>query len=67
MTDLTDLVWRKSSFSGTEEHSDCVEVAGLADGGMAVRDSKHPNGDLLRFTAGEWVAFVKGVHAGEFD
>ena len=61
------LLWAKSSFSGQQDISDCVEVASLADGGRAVRDSKNPRGDVLRFTAGEWAAFVKGVHAGEFD
>lgn len=65
MTEI--LTWRKSSFSGQEEGQQCVEVAELGDGGRAVRDSKSPGGDVLRFTAGEWTAFVKGVHAGEFD
>ena len=67
MTDTNELQWRTSSFSNGNDGSECVEVASLADGGMALRDSKNPNGDVLRFTAGEWSAFVKGVHAGEFD
>lgn len=66
MAEYETLTWRKSSFSGSQDNSECVEVAALADGGRAVRDSKTPDGDVLRFTAGEWVAFVKGVHAGEF-
>lgn len=60
------LVWRKSSFSN-DQGDDCVEVAGLAHGGKAVRDSKNPAGAVLRFTAAEWSAFVKGARAGEFD
>ena len=44
----------------------CVEVA-IADGDIAVRDSKNPTGGLLRFTHGEWSAFVQGVKRGEFD
>ena len=67
MIESGSLAWRKSSFSGQQDNSNCVEVASLADGGRAVRDSKNPRGDVLRFTAGEWAAFVKGVHAGEFD
>ena len=67
MIESGSLAWRKSSFSGQQDNSNCVEVAPLADGGRAVRDSKNPRGDVLRFTAGEWAAFVKGVHAGEFD
>ena len=61
------LSWRKSTFSAQDNGSDCVEVAGIADGGMAVRDSKNPSGAVLRFTAREWSAFVKGARAGEFD
>ncbi|MFV2171806.1 DUF397 domain-containing protein [Actinomadura sp. LOL_016] len=35
------MTWRKSSHSGTQAGSDCVEVAALADG-IGVRDSKAP-------------------------
>lgn len=59
------LVWRKSSFSN-DNGNECVEVAALPDGGMAVRDSKYPMGPTLSFTAAEWSAFVKGARAGEF-
>ena len=64
--DTAGAVWRKSSFSNGNGN-DCVEIAGLADGGTAVRDSKNPTGGILQFTAGEWSAFVKGVREGEFD
>lgn len=36
--------WRKSSFSGGE-NSDCLELVGTLD---AVRDSKNPEGPILR-------------------
>ena len=45
----------------------CVEVAQLPDGGVAVRDSKHPDLEPRIFDADEWRAFVRGVKAGEFD
>jgi len=32
-----------------------------------VRDSKDPNGPILRFTREEWSAFVGGTKEGEFD
>jgi hypothetical protein len=59
----TELAWRKSTRSGG---SACVEVAPLPDGGIAVRDSKDPNGAVLRYTAEEWTAFLLGVEGGEF-
>lgn len=40
-------MWRKSSYSSAEG-ADCVELAS-ADGRLLVRDSKHPEGDRLRF------------------
>jgi hypothetical protein len=62
--DREQFTWRKSSLSGSQ--GDCVEVAALADGGAAVRDSKDPEGAVLRFTAAEWAAFLGGAKAGEF-
>ncbi len=35
---ISDLKWRKSRYSNGQ--ANCVEVALLADGGRAVRDSK---------------------------
>jgi hypothetical protein len=59
-----EVGYRKSSFCG---HPGCVEVRG--DGGnVLVRDSKlGDGGNVLSFTNDEWVAFIKGVKAGEFD
>jgi hypothetical protein len=59
------LSWIKSSLSFS--NSNCAEVASLPDGGVAVRHSKHPEGDVLRFTPGEWEAFIGGARLGEFD
>lgn len=57
--------WVKSSFSFA--NGNCVEVADLPGGHVGVRDSKDPQGQVLRFTPGEWHAFVGGVRSGEFD
>lgn len=62
--DLTPAVWRKSTYSSNQ--GACLEVADLGDG-RAVRDSKHPTGPALVFTATEWAAFTAGVRAGDFD
>jgi hypothetical protein len=57
--------WIKSSLS--YGNGNCVEVAGLSDDVIMVRDSKNVNGPVLGFTPGEWDAFVGGVRNGEFD
>ncbi|HKR48494.1 MAG TPA: DUF397 domain-containing protein, partial [Pseudonocardiaceae bacterium] len=49
--DLSRAVWRKSSRSGLNGGTeDCVEVAVLGDGRIAVRDSKLPDGAALFLT-----------------
>jgi Domain of unknown function (DUF397) len=63
--DNASSVWVKSSLS--TYNGNCVEVTGLADDTIRVRDSKHPRGAVLNFTPAEWDAFVGGVHNGEFD
>jgi hypothetical protein len=60
-----DLQWVKSSLSYA--HGDCVEVASLPEGCIALRDSKDTEGPVLRFTSSEWNAFIGGVRNGEFD
>ena len=57
--------WTKSSLSFS--NSNCVEVADLPDGRIGVRHSKDADGPVLRFTPGEWHAFIGGVQNGEFD
>jgi hypothetical protein len=44
------LRWIKSSLSFS--NSNCVQVARLPDGQVGVRDSKNPQGPVLRFTTG---------------
>jgi len=64
--DLSYAIWRKSSYSNGSG-GNCVETTKLPDGGRAVRHSKDPDGPSLIFTKDEWDAFIKGVHASEFD
>ncbi|WP_323378420.1 DUF397 domain-containing protein [Streptomyces smaragdinus] len=61
--DLSAAVWRKSPFSDAAEQ--CVEIADLPGGGIALRDSKNPELPAHRFTAEEWHAFVRGLISGE--
>ncbi len=62
---LANAVWQKSTRSGPVSDN-CVEIA-FVDGAIAMRDSKHPDGPVLLFTAEEWDAFVEGAKDGEFD
>jgi uncharacterized protein DUF397 len=57
--------WIKSSYSGPTG-GNCVEVAFQADGGIAVRNSRDPQGAALVFTPAEWDAFLAGAQDGEF-
>ena len=59
--------WRKSSFSGSNGEDDCVEVAFLPDGEVAVRDTKARSRAPHVHRAAAWGAFLAGVRAGEFD
>lgn len=45
----------------------CVEVGRSDDGTVLVRDTKDRTQSALKFTDEEWIAFVAGVKAGEFD
>lgn len=55
--------WRKSSYSTPS--GNCVEAAELT-GGVALRNSRFPDGPALVFTSAEWDAFLWGVRAGCF-
>jgi len=56
--------WVKSSYSGPQ--GNCVEIAFLAGGEVAMRNSRHPGGAALVFTGAEWEAFLNGARDGEF-
>jgi hypothetical protein len=56
MTPLqTEATWRKSTYSGGEG-GNCVELVGTLD---AVRDSKNPDGPVLRVELGALLTAIK--------
>ena len=62
--DVDNLRWFKSSASAA---GNCVAVAHLPAGGVAVRDSKDRAKAAHLYTRGEWEAFLTGARNGEFD
>jgi hypothetical protein len=57
--------WRKSSYSAA--NGDCVEVAHLANGYIAVRDSKNILLPALGFTPTRWQTFVGEIKHDRLD
>ena len=56
------LVWVKAQASTS--YGQCVQVAS-AVGGVALRDSKDPEGPILLYTRTEFKAFIDGARNGE--
>jgi hypothetical protein len=65
-TQLPPLNWQKSRRSNPS--GNCVELAELPGGaGIALRNSRHPEGPALIYTVDEIAAFVRGARDGDFD
>jgi Domain of unknown function (DUF397) len=62
--DLREMRWVRSRACSSDG---CVEVAHLADGRVAIRDSKDVRKAAHVFDREEWSAFITGVKNGEFD
>jgi hypothetical protein len=60
------MTWRKSSRSGSNSEN-CVEVAHAESRTIAARDSKNPNGPVLRFGRSAWRELIDDVKASRYD
>jgi Domain of unknown function (DUF397) len=63
--DLQGVRWWKSGRSSAQ--GNCVETAMLPGHGVAVRNSRYPQGPALIFSQDEVRAFLQGVKDGDFD
>jgi hypothetical protein len=59
--------WRKSSYSGSGNQSDCVEVASLAGNKIGLRDSKHPEVGHHSLTREALAGLLGDIKAGKLD
>jgi hypothetical protein len=66
---LARASWRKSSYSGGGGigGGECVEVAPLPDGRVAIRDSKDPCGGVLCFASTELVTLIQYCKSADLD
>ena len=66
LTDNYETVqWRKSTASNPS--GNCVELAVLAGGNVALRNSRFPAGPVLVSTRAAVAAFVRAARSGELD
>jgi hypothetical protein len=62
---LAGVAWRKSRHSNSQ--GTCVELARLAGGEVAVRNSRFPDGPVQVYSRAEMRALIDGVKEGGFD
>jgi hypothetical protein len=60
---LGNLAWRVARDC---DAGSCVRVA-PNEGMIVIGDTKNPDGPVLSYSRAEWVAFVDGIRAGDFD
>ena len=62
---LGAVAWRKSRASNPS--GECIEVAALDTGAVAVRNSRFPEGPALVFSVAEMTSFLADIKGGAYD
>ncbi|XVQ10300.1 DUF397 domain-containing protein [Spirillospora sp. CA-255316] len=60
------ITWHKSSHSGVQAQSDCVELTVLPEG-VGMRDSKAPQDGHLTIEPQSFARLVTRIKAGQLD
>ncbi|MEV7845010.1 MULTISPECIES: DUF397 domain-containing protein [Streptomyces] len=63
---ITNVTWVKATASDGIG-GNCVEIARLEEGHVALRNSRDTSGPALVYNSAEWKAFLAGAKSGEFD
>jgi hypothetical protein len=63
--ELPEARWLKSRHSNP--NGSCVELAGLASGVLAIRNSRDPVGPALIYDANGIAEFIRAAKEGQFD
>jgi Domain of unknown function (DUF397) len=64
-SDLQGLDWRKSRRSSAT--GNCIQIAKLPSGGVAIRNSRYPSGPVLLFGDAEVRTFLESIKDGELN
>ena len=64
-SDIIGVSWQKSRRSNSQ--GNCVELASLPTGQIAIRNSRCPDGPALVYPQAEIAALIRSVKDGDFD
>lgn len=63
---MSELNWRKSSYSGAGDGNSCIELASLGPDAIALRESDEP-GTVMTTTPAKLRPLLHAIKAGKFD
>ncbi len=63
---INGINFRKSSYSPSVPFAKCVGVS-ICGQDVIITNLSQKNSPIIKFSAEEWDAFIRGAKAGEFD